>query len=69
MRLFKAILPLVFSLSWLQSIAQVFPVQATTQLRPPYSLFLSDYAAPGSERLAFIVFILYDGRAEVNVIF
>ena len=69
MRLFKAILPLVFSLSWLQGIAQVFPVQATTQLRPPYSLFLSDYAAPGSERLALNVFLVDAGRPELNVRF
>jgi len=53
----------------LQGIAQVFPVQATTQLRPPYSLFLSDYAAPGSERLALNVFLVDAGRPELNVRF
>jgi hypothetical protein len=50
-------------------VSQVFPVQATTQLRPPYSLFLSDYAAPGSERLALNVFLVDAGRPELNVRF
>ncbi|MCU0420344.1 MAG: hypothetical protein MUC38_11895, partial [Cyclobacteriaceae bacterium] len=62
-------LPLILALWWLQSAAQVFPVQATTQLRPPYSLFLSDYAAPGSERLALNVFLVDAGRPELNVRF
>jgi hypothetical protein len=31
--------------------AQVFPVQVNTQLFPPYTPYLSDYTAPGSQRL------------------
>ena len=31
--------------------AQVFPVQANVSLTPPYSPYLSDYTAPGSQRL------------------
>lgn len=37
------------------SIAQYYPVQATTQLVPPYSVFLSDYATAGNERLRVIL--------------
>ncbi len=32
-------------------MAQTYPVNATTQVAPPYSVFLSDYVAPGSEQL------------------
>jgi murein DD-endopeptidase MepM/ murein hydrolase activator NlpD len=35
----------------LSSAAQVFPVQANVSLTPPYSPYLSDYTAPGSQRL------------------
>lgn len=35
--------------------AQVFPVQVNVQLTPPYSPYLSDYTAPGTQR--FIVHI------------
>lgn len=31
--------------------AQVFPIQVTTQLTPPFTPYLTDYTAPGSERL------------------
>ncbi|MFN7334548.1 MAG: fibronectin type III domain-containing protein [Cyclobacteriaceae bacterium] len=35
--------------------AQLFPVQCTPQLVPPYSVYLSDYASPGNERLRVIL--------------
>jgi TANFOR domain-containing protein len=35
--------------------AQLFPIQASTQLLPPYSVYLSDYATPGSEKLRVIL--------------
>lgn len=49
--------------------AQLFPAQATTQLTPPYSLFLADYVAPGSERLALHVFLRDVSRPDINVRF
>ena len=40
----------------LASVAQqIFPVSLTTQLAPPYSVNLADYAAPGVEQLRVIV--------------
>ncbi|WP_160143449.1 fibronectin type III domain-containing protein [Chryseolinea soli] len=39
----------------LPSWSQVFPVQSTTQLIPPYSVYLSDYAEPGNEKLRVIL--------------
>jgi Fibronectin type III domain len=36
-------------------LAQVYPVQVTPQLIPPYSVYLSDYATPGNEKLRVIV--------------
>ena len=35
--------------------AQFYPVQVTPQLVPPYSVYLSDYATPGNEKLRVIV--------------
>lgn len=35
--------------------AQFYPVQATTQLIPPYSVYLPDYATPGNEKLRVIL--------------
>ncbi|MDQ3394534.1 MAG: hypothetical protein M3512_10555, partial [Bacteroidota bacterium] len=35
--------------------AQNFPVQASTQLIPPYAVYLSDYATPGNEKLRVIL--------------
>lgn len=32
--------------------AQVFPVQVITEITPPYSVYLSDYTTPGSNKLA-----------------
>jgi len=34
---------------------QVYPVSLTTQLTPPYSVNLADYAAPGCEQLKVII--------------
>jgi A nuclease of the HNH/ENDO VII superfamily with conserved WHH/Fibronectin type III domain len=36
-------------------VAQVYPVQVTPQLIPPYSVYLSDYATDGNEKLRVIV--------------
>jgi hypothetical protein len=35
--------------------AQIYPVQSTPQLIPPYSVYMSDYATPGNERLRVIL--------------
>jgi TANFOR domain-containing protein len=35
--------------------AQFYPVQASTQLLPPYSVYLSDYATAGSDKLRVIL--------------
>lgn len=48
---------------------QVFPVQATTQLAPPYSLYLADYVESGTERLALHVFLSDVARPELSVRF
>jgi hypothetical protein len=53
----------------LMSESQVFPVQSTVQLTPPYSLYLSDYAAPGFERLRLTAFLTDATRPELNVRF
>ncbi|MGE5420517.1 MAG: fibronectin type III domain-containing protein, partial [Chloroflexota bacterium] len=47
---------LVFFRPWkAYSQAQVYPVSVTTQITPPYSVNLADYAAPGSEQLKVII--------------
>ncbi len=52
-----------------QVCGQVFPVQATTQLTPPYSLYLADYVESGTERLALNVFLSDIARPELSVRF
>ncbi|WP_160716024.1 fibronectin type III domain-containing protein [Chitinophaga solisilvae] len=37
--------------------AQVFAVNAATQLSPPYSVYLPDYASPGNEKLRVILIL------------
>ncbi|MDR0815307.1 MAG: fibronectin type III domain-containing protein, partial [Bacteroidales bacterium] len=57
-RKWQAIILLVFSLSIVNcqlSIAQIFPVNVNTQLAPPYSVYLADYAAPGCEQLRVVL--------------
>lgn len=38
-----------------QAMAQFQPIQLTTQLTPPYSVYLADYATPGNEKLRLIM--------------
>ncbi|WP_159090720.1 fibronectin type III domain-containing protein [Aquimarina aquimarini] len=47
----KSLMYLCFLLMSLSSIAQVFPVTATPQIVPPYSLKLSEYSTSISEKL------------------
>ena len=58
-----------FLLQVTPSVAQVYPVQATLQLTPPYSLYLNDYVASGTERLALNVFLADVARPELSVRF
>src|SRR5215204_2514026 len=37
------------------ALAQFYPVQVTTQLVPPYSVYLNDYATPGNDKLRLVV--------------
>jgi TANFOR domain-containing protein len=65
---FKTIfLFLGFAASYISSVAQIFPVQATTQLARPYSLYLSDYTAPGSERITVNIFLTDVSRTDLNI--
>ena len=51
----------IFLLSVRASPAQIFPVQATTQISGPYSVFLDDYVAPEMP-LARLLLLLKDLR-------
>lgn len=48
---------LIILLQSVQVNAQVYPVQINTQLIPPYSLRLSDYVSPGTNRVGVNVFL------------
>jgi TANFOR domain-containing protein len=37
------------------AFGQLHPVQVTTQLVPPYSVYLSDYATPGNDKLRLVI--------------
>ena len=46
---------LLFIHEYVNAQVQVYPVSVTTQLTPPYSVNLVDYAAPGCEQLKVII--------------
>ncbi|MCB0497335.1 MAG: hypothetical protein KDC79_14435 [Cyclobacteriaceae bacterium] len=47
--------------------SQTYPVSASTQLVPPYSIYLADYVASGTDRLALNVFLGDVNRPELQV--
>ncbi|MBL6449590.1 hypothetical protein JMN32_24985 [Fulvivirga sp. 29W222] len=55
------------------TFSQVYPINATTQIAPPYSVFISDYVAPGSEQLKLNLFLrdltepVYDVRLRLVI--
>jgi hypothetical protein len=55
--LFWLIFFLLFGESSSGAFAQTYPVQLTTQLVPPYSGYLPDYASPGGEKLHVIILL------------
>lgn len=66
------LLSLIFSMflfSPFEIYSQTFPVQASVQLTPPYSLNLADYSSPESERLAFTILLADNNRPELQVRF
>ncbi len=65
--LFRYILPFLILLTSLKGEAQVYPVQSTLQITPPYSLTLADYVAPGSEKVALNIFLADVNRPELSV--
>jgi TANFOR domain-containing protein len=48
------------------AMAQTFPVQASTNIVPPYSTLLADYVAPGSQRLALNIFLADLNRPQLQ---
>ncbi|MEL7003846.1 MAG: hypothetical protein AAFN93_14075 [Bacteroidota bacterium] len=57
---------ILFTCAGISSYAQTFPVSASTQLTPPYSIYLADYVAPGSNRLALNIFLGDINRPELH---
>ena len=49
--------------------SQQYPVQVTTTLVPPYSLYLSDYTAIGSNNLQVLVNLLELDRPNLQIKF
>jgi Fibronectin type III domain len=48
--------------------AQIYPVQVTTQLVPPYSVYLTDYATPGNDKLKLVMIQKDISRPSYQVI-
>ncbi|SMG09495.1 hypothetical protein SAMN05661096_00221 [Marivirga sericea] len=46
--------------------AQTFPVTVSTNITPPYSTYLGDYVAPGSQKLALNIFVNDLNRPELQ---
>lgn len=69
MKSLRYILLLFLIASSTLSVAQVYPVQATVQLTPPYSLYLTDYVESGTERLVLNIFLADIARPQLDVRF
>lgn len=69
LKLFKIFSIVILSLSILSSDAQVYPVQGSATLIPPYALRLSDYATSISERLVVNTLLADVTKAELHVRF
>ncbi|ELR73216.1 hypothetical protein C900_05265 [Fulvivirga imtechensis AK7] len=63
----KILISFLILLTCLSGYSQTYPVQATTTIIPPYSVYLADYITPGSERLALNIFLADINRPELNV--
>ncbi|MEP2772960.1 MAG: fibronectin type III domain-containing protein [Fulvivirga sp.] len=61
------ILSTLFFLMTHVSLAQTYPVSASTQIIPPYSTYLAGYVAPGSNKLAVNIFLGDINRADIQV--
>lgn len=48
---------LIFILGSISAFSQNYPVQVNTQLIPPYSLHLSDYVSPGTNRISSTILL------------
>lgn len=55
MRLIRNCLTLVLLLTMQQASAQIYPIQATTQLVPPYAVYLPDYATGINNQLRVLL--------------
>ncbi len=65
-RFFYACLLLLISVSQ-AALAQQHPVQASLMLTPPYSVYLADYAIPGSEQLKLHLLLRDAAEADYPV--
>src|SRR5665213_499573 len=61
----KSFLPLLFLSTF--SSAQTYPVQLTTQLLPPFSGYITDYAATGNENLRAIILFTDFSRPNYDI--
>ncbi len=73
-RIFRYLLCLLLLLTVKTSLrAQQYPITASTQIIPPYSVYLPDYAVPGSDKLRVILVQndltkpAYDVRLQLTV--
>jgi hypothetical protein len=56
MRMYRPVLFLLLFLFLVSTAqAQLFPVQTSVQIIPPYSVYLADYATPGNDKLKLIM--------------
>jgi hypothetical protein len=60
---------LFFVVMTTSSRAQEYPVQVTTMLRPPYTLYLSDYAAPESNAIQINILLRDLDRVDYKIKF
>ncbi|MFA6401059.1 MAG: fibronectin type III domain-containing protein [Salinivirgaceae bacterium] len=54
---------------WVSGVAQTYPVHVNLYLLPPYSTYLSDYYAPGSNNLFANILLTDASQPQLDVVF
>jgi hypothetical protein len=67
MKLKSSIILTLFITIFGTATAQTYPVVSTTQVLPPYSVYLSDYASPSSDKLVANLFLQDQNQSGLQV--
>ena len=61
------LLGLLLCIFYVKAQAQIYPIQSTVRLIPPYGVYLPDYASPGQEKLQAILLLRDLTQASLDI--